>query len=231
MVLNPTLQLTYFSLLVKFAYGTPDISEWIIGNAFLLAGHHSIFTIGNLLRFERLQGTLKYVLGSPVNSFTVFLSRSVFHIGDMIVRLVLGFLIGSLLFGFNYSSINLLTLSLPLLSGLLSGLGFGLLLSSIALLTTEVHMFLNSMEQLLIIFTGALFPLSRIPEAFRWLSDILPLSRSIQAGKLLLMPDSSGYLNLVLSDTIYGVILIILGYIAFRVSQHYSRIRGTIELY
>lgn len=231
MIINPTLQLIYFAFMVRFAYGDSDISPWIIGNAFLLASSNCIFIIGSLVRNERQLGTIKYVLGSPANNLSVFLSRSVFHLLDIFFRVILGFIIGVIFFNFRLHDISTIKLLITILTGMLSGLGFGLLIGSISLLSTDVHLFLNTMEQLIILMTGALFPLSRLPREIGWIPQILPLRRSIEAARLLLNSNQYYFYKLISEEILLASVLIVLGFVTFEVCQYLARNKGTIDLY
>ncbi|MDK2866928.1 MAG: type transport system permease protein [Clostridiales bacterium] len=231
MILNPTLQLAFFAFMVKFAYGSKDISPWIIGNAFLLASSNAIFIIGTLAVDERRAGTLMVVMGSPVNKFRLFISRSMFHIIDIGIRVVIGFMIGTLFFDFPISEISIFKLFLSIGSSMLSGLGFGLLIGSFALIITDMNMFLNTMEQVLILFTGAVFSVSKLPTELRWISEIVPLRRSIEASRLLLGIDQSNFYHLIGDEILISMIMMILGYIAFEICSYLARKNASIDLY
>jgi len=231
MVLNPTLQLSFFAIMVRFAYGQADISVWIIGNAFLLASMNSVFVIGTLVTRERSGGTLKYIMASPVSKFKIFLSRSILHVFDIGVRVVIGFIIGFLFFEFDLMSMNLPLLMLSIITGMLSGLGFGMLIGSFALITTEIHLFLNSIEQLLILFTGAIFAVTKLPSSVRWISNIVPLRRSIEASRILLGDNTYGFGRLIAEELMIAVGLIIAGYFIFELCSRLARKKALIDLY
>jgi len=231
MILNPTLQLSFFAIMIKFAYSENNISTWIIGNSFLLASMNSVFIVGNLVRGERSTGTLKYLIASPINKFKIFMSLGLFHSIDITLRVSIGFIVGYLFFNFDLLEINLLMLTLSILSGMLSGLAFGMLIGSIAFVTTEIHIFLNSMEQILILFTGALFSVNRLPSQIRWISEVVPLRKSIEASRLLLTNDSSNFYNLLLQETTLSIIMMVLGYYTFQFFSNLAKKKASIDLY
>lgn len=231
MIVNPSLQLIYFSFMVKFAYGSSDISPWIIGNAFLLASSNCIFVVGSLVRSERNQGTLQYIVAAPANNFKVFIARSLFHLIDILIRIIIGFAIGIVFFNFKIWELNLSKLALTLLTGMLSGMGFGLLIGSISMISTDVHLFLNTMEQILIVFTGALFPLSKLPVWLQWLPNCLPLTRSIKAAQMLLVSNQAHFFTLIFEEILLAFFLIFSGYFMFEWMQFKAKKIGNLDLY
>lgn len=231
MIVNPSLQLIYFSFMVCFAYNSTDISPWIIGNAFLLASSNCIFVVGSLVRSERNQGTLQYIVAAPANNFKIFIARSFFHLLDIFVRLMVGFLVGMLFFNFDLFALDLTKLFLTIFTGMLSGLGFGLFIGSVSLISTDVHLFLNTMEQILIVFTGALFPISKLPVFLNWIPKCLPITRSIEAAQMLLKPNTNGFYTLIVEELIFAVILIFLGFFTFEFFQYRAKKIGNLDLY
>lgn len=231
MIIHPLLQLIFFSLLVKYAYGTEDITPWIIGNSFLMASGSAVFIIGTLIRSEKFQGTLQYVLLSPLNQLGIFISRALFYIVEILIKLIIGFLSGWLIFGFSIDFEMLPHLSICILSGILSGITFGLLIGPFALIIDDIHMFLNCVEQILIIFTGALFSISKLPEFIQPLQKIMPLSRSISVTRSILSGESSNYLREIYVDLNLSATYLIIGFIIYRVILHLSRREATINVY
>lgn len=231
MIVNPILQLTYFSFMAKFVYGTENLTYWFIGNAFLMATSNAVFVVGSLLRRERQTGTLKYILATPCNKFMLFFSRSILHILDLYFRVILGFLAGYVFFGFNLPLDLIPYLFIAISAGILSGLGFGMMISNFSLITTEIHLFLNSMEQMLILLTGALFPLSRLPKGLRVLSNYLPLTHSIEATRILSKYNVDDFFTNIGYETLLAIGLFLISYITFEVIHNTARRRATIDFY
>lgn len=231
MLIHPLLQLIFFSLLVRYAYGTSDITPWVIGNSFLMASGSSVFVLGTLIRSEKFQGTLQYVLLSPANQLGLFLTRGIFHFFDIFLKVVTGFLIGWLFFGLKIEVTMIPKLLFACVTGIFSGISFGLLLGSFALIIDDIHLFLNCMEQILIIFTGALFSIQKLPEMLQPISRIIPLTRSIQAARNLLSGNSENFTLNLLTDIVISFVILILGFGIYQFILRIAKKRATLSIY
>lgn len=77
---------------------------------------------------------------------------------------------------------------------------FGLLLSVFGLVSDGMHLILNMMNYILMIFTGAEFPVSQLPVVGQVFSRVLPLTRSLEAMNLLFSDDTRGFCALLLGE-------------------------------
>ena len=65
-------------------------------------------------------------------------------------------------------------------------MGFGILVGSIGLAFRNVLMLVNTFYLVVVVFSGANFPLEDLPIYLRILSKIFPMGNSIKAAKLLI---------------------------------------------
>lgn len=65
-------------------------------------------------------------------------------------------------------------------------MSLGTLLSCYILVGTEVNLVVNLLQKLLLIFSGACFPLSLLPNQISWISNIIPLTYCIKALHILI---------------------------------------------
>lgn len=231
MIVHPLLQLIFFSLLVKHAYRTNDITPWVIGNSFLMASGSAVFVLGTLIRSEKFQGTLQYVILSPGNQLWIFLSRAIFHFFDIIVKVIIGFIIGKLLFGFNIELFMIPKLMLTILTGIFSGISFGLLVGSFALIIDDINMFLNCVEQVLIIFTGALFSIERLPKIVQPVSHIMPLTRSIKASRLIVNGGNVDISSYLITDILVSIVFLLAAFGLYSVILNIAKKKATLNVY
>lgn len=69
-----------------------------------------------------------------------------------------------------------------------------------------MHFLLNVVSYILMICTGAQFPVAQLPLPFQWFSRLLPLTRSIEAMDLLLAgARAAAVLPLVLGELLVGL--------------------------
>lgn len=231
-VLDPMLQMIYFSLLIKFVYKTNDMTPWLIGNAFILCSRNAVFGIGTSLIGERYSGTLKLIIGSPANKFMVFMSRGVFYIIDSFITVFIGLITGYLLFHLYIPADRMLIFILSIVVCMFSSIALGLCISVIGLLTRDIHLFLNTISMLLFALTGAIFPLERLPLFLSKLSYMLPITRSIESARLIASGgDFSRIFTLLGGEMLLGVLYVVLGYMALSFVEKIAIKKATLDIY
>ncbi|MGF7056807.1 ABC transporter permease [Brassicibacter mesophilus] len=231
-IIDPSLNMIFYSLLVKYVYKSSDITPWIIGNAFLLCTRNSVFVVGSLLRNERYQGTLKLIVASPANKFLAFIARSFFNIFDAALTVTIGLLIGVFVFKIDLSGINYFQFSLSILIAMVGGMSIGLVLGSIALVIREIHMFLNVAAMLLFILTGASYPIERLPNFAVIISKLIPITRSIEASRMIAAKGSSTLIYTLLSkELLLSMFYIFVAYFLFKYFEKKSRVDAALDAY
>ena len=89
---------------------------------------------------------------------------------------------------------------------------------------------LNLISRILLIFTGANFPISKLPYILQWFSNVLPLKRSIKIAQGLIEGKSiSGYYNLIFEELILSFLFIVIASILLQVMERKSRTTGKLE--
>lgn len=230
-VVDPLLQILYYGLLVRYTHGSQDLAPWIVGNAILLCTRNAVFVVGSLLRNERYEGTLMLTVASPANTFKVFVARSFFNPLESALSVTLGLVFGLLAFGAQLPAGSLGPLALILLVAMFAGMSFGLVLSSLALVMREVHLFLNVAAMLLFILTGASFPLERLPPFALQAAHWIPVTRSVAASRLLFQSPGPGIASLLAQEVLLSILYILAAYGLFRFFERLSRVHGTLDCY
>lgn len=231
-IIDPCLQMLFYSLLVKFTFGTSDITPWIIGNAFLLSTRNAVFATGSLLRNERFEGTLKLIVASPGNKLLTFIARSFISIFDAAVTVVVGLLVGITMFHLDLSGINYFQFVLSILTAMFGGTSLGLVISTAALVMREIHLFLNVSAMLLFILTGASFPIERLPAPARELSYFLPITRSIEASRIIAEHGSVDKISVLLgTEIVISLLYLFLAYFLYAYFENKARIEASLDVY
>jgi ABC-2 type transport system permease protein len=231
-IINPLLQLTFFCLFAKYVFNTSDITPWVIGNSFLLCTTNVFFGMGYILQDERFFGTLKIIMVAPMSKFLIFVGRGLIYAANSLFTVVIGLVFGSLVFGVSFKNINLLMFFLIILIAMFASSGLGLLISSFGLITRDINLILNTGSVMLLALTGANFPISELPVFLQKISYCIPITRSIEAGKIMLKHgDMSVVQNLIFQEFLVGVIYTVLGYLMLRVMDYMSRTKATLDIY
>lgn len=228
-IVAPLSQLLFCVYLGMAATGRDSADFYLVGNALFMASMNGIYGMTMVIGLERGNGTLPYVLGSPVNRSLLLLARAFFHILDGALLVVIC-LTCSFLFGLNMSAANLPGLGLAILVVSLSICGAGILLGSISLVALNVTFINNTIFFLLLIFSGANIPLAQMPGWAQVISAGLPLTHGIQAARLFVSGSSSTNAWLLLGEEcLIGAFYAVLGLALFRWLEFLARRRGSLE--
>lgn len=147
------------------------------------------------------------------------------------VAVAAGLALGGLLFGVDFSRLDIGRAALTILCAMVSASCFGLFISVFGLLTDSIHMVLNVTSYLLLIFTGAEFPVSQLPAAGQLLSRALPLTRSIEAMNLLFSGGGTRFSALLLGELALAAVYVLLALAVFRGVERACRRSGKLDLF
>ena len=202
----PIITLVFYCLLAAYSCKTTELTHWVIGNSFLMCVNTCIFGLGSLFRSERHSGRLRSIIVAPCNLFSIVLSYGLIPSILAMGSVILGFAVGYIVFGVDFTGVNLGFALLTIFCAMISATCFGLLLSVFGLISDGMHLILNMMNYILMIFTGAEFPVSQLPMVGQVFSRVLPLTRSIEAMNILLDNDTKNFAILLLGEmTMAGI--------------------------
>lgn len=227
----PIITLVFYCLLAAYSFQTTDLTHWVIGNSFLMCVNTCIFGLGSLFRSERYSGRLRSIIAAPCNLFSVVLSYgfipSILAMGSVL----LGFLVGAVVFSIDFTGVNLGLTILTIFCAMIAASCFGLLLSVFGLLSDSMHLILNMMNYILMIFTGAEFPVSQLPLVGQVISRVLPLTRSIEAMNLLFSSDISNFAVLLLGELAMAAIYVLVSVSILKYAERACRKAGMFDLF
>lgn len=230
--LYPFLTLTFYCLLAKYAYQTQDLTQWVIGNAYLLCTNICIFSLGISFYGERSNGRIRSIICAPFSKLRFMIQKSLFPCMVCVVTTMIGFLAGGVLFQIPFENIHWGIFVIILITAMMGACALGLFIGTFGLLTDQMHLVLNTMSFVLLIFTGSNFPVSQLPFWGKIISQLLPLSRSIEAVKLLLSNDVNHKLfEYLIGEFFVCICYFILAAAMVYFSERMAMKRGTIELF
>ncbi len=128
------------------------------------------------------------------------------------------------------ASISLLGLALVV--NIPAAMGLGFLLSAYAIFASKFEWALPTyVSGLLMVFSGALFPVSVLPHPFSDAADVLPFTMFIRAARDVLVDPFSldAYAFHLASALLGGVLLLVLGLVAFRWGENRARRSGVLD--
>lgn len=227
----PLLTLIFYCLIAAYSFQTADLSSWVVGNAFLLCTDACVFRLGIAFDSERFYGRLRSIVASPCKKIPLILASGVSPALFAVCASVFGFAVGTLVFGVDFSGVNLPLAALTIVCAMASAACFGLFLSVFGLMTDSMHLILNVVSYFLMIFTGAEFPVSQLPLAGRVVAQLMPLTKAIAGMKLLFVAERSGYWTLLLGELATGAAYALLAWAVFGYAERAARRHGRFDMF
>lgn len=230
--LYPLMTMIFYCVMAGYAFHTQNLTRWVVGNAFLLCTSTCVFSLGSSFMGERYYGRIRSIITSPILKMEVVLEKGFFPCLVCVVTTIVGFGVGSMIFHVSWKGVNLLVLLGIIAVAMVSAAAFGMLLSTIGLISDQMHLILNLVSCLLAIFCGANFPISQLPMAGQLFSQCLPLTRSIHAAGLFMEGASfSEYALYLLGELGIAVVYVVLAYGMIQYAQRKAIKKGTLELF
>jgi len=172
--------------------------------------------------------SLPYLTGRTLASFVTSTLT-------VIVSLVLSFYVLSSVFHTNIpfivSPLSVGLLFFAMLVNIFAALGLGLLLSAYALFATKFEWALPTyVAGLLMVFSEALFPVSFLPHPVSDVANVLPFTEFIRASRqAMIYGDMQSYFSYIGLAVLGGIIVLVLGFVAFRYAENRARRLGVID--
>jgi len=172
--------------------------------------------------------SLPYLTGRTLASFVTSTLT-------VIVSLVLSFYVLSSVFHTNIpfivSPLSVGLLFFAMLVNIFAALGLGLLLSAYALFATKFEWALPTyVAGLLMVFSEALFPVSFLPHPVSDVANVLPFTEFMRASRqAMIYGDMHSYFYYVGLAVLGGIIVLALGFVAFRYAENRARRLGVID--
>ena len=227
----PLVTLIFYCLIATFSFNTSNLTSWVIGNAFLLCTNACIFGLGRVFISERYFGRLRSIIASPCSKMSLILASGVFPALFAVCSSVCGLIVGSLAFGVDFSGVNLPLVALSIIIAMISASCFGLFISVFGLMTDSMHLVLNVVSYLLMIFTGAEFPIKQLPLAGQVIAQIMPLTKAISAMNKLFEGNIKEFSILIIAEFFTGVIYALLTYAVFGFAEKIAQKNGTFDMF
>ncbi|WP_142967707.1 ABC transporter permease [Enterococcus casseliflavus] len=227
----PVLQMICYSLIAYNAYGSDNISHWMIGNSLLIIAFSSVYNVGFQIESEKANGTLPLLVASKTKLWEIFFSSAISTIIQSVFSVFLGVSLISWLLDITWSFNQVLSFFLVLVSAVFVSITFGLLFSCFILISTEVNLITNTLAQILLIFTGANFPLSSLPKIFQAVPNYLPLTRSIAAAQSIFTTSlNREFFYLLKEEFFLGFVYLVLAVIVLAIIEKLAIKHGSLEI-
>lgn len=228
----PFFTLIFHCVLAAYAYGTSDVIDWIIGNAFLLCINLCVFSLGNSFSGERYFGRIRSIITGEKSKLRIILEKGFFPGICSVITTFIGFFAGCLCFQISLDGMPFIKLLIVFLVSMFAAMGFGCFLSIFGLLSDQMHFILNTVEYILLIFTGSNFPVSQLPEPVQIFSNLLPFTRGIEAARQIMTGKTLlAVAYLLAGELAVGAVYLLAAAVLMQFAEKIAIRKGTLELF
>ena len=169
-----------------------------------------------------------YLAGRCLASFA---SSAVTSIASLAIAAVISLLLFGVTIPLIITPFSMVLFGVALVVNIFASMGLGFLLGAYAIFASKFEWALPTyVSGLLMVFSGALFPVTSLPHPLSNIGDVLPFTEFIRASRAVLLDGSIGsyfyYLGL---SFIGGLTLLALGLLAFKYSEGRGRRLGVLD--
>ncbi len=229
-----------FTLVAFFLFGGQTSTSsfllyLVLGSGLMGMWGTTIYGSVNSIGFDRWNGTMESTLAAPIPLSWIALGRVLFNTFEGVLNAVAILAIGLTWFKVGFGLVNPVLFFIAAVSTFVSLSAFGLMMSTVVVLTRKGGFITNSMEIPVYIATGTMFPVSLLPYVALPFALILAPTWGIEAIRLSALPNYSGlaagYWEDMLIMAVETVIYLGLAFVLFKKVEAYAKRNGTLEEY
>lgn len=207
----------------------------VLGSGLMGMWGTTIYASANSIGFDRWNGTMESTLAAPVPLSWIALGRVLFNTLQGVLNAVFILVIGLVWFRVGFGLVNPPAFFFASIMTFLSLSAFGLLMTTVILLSRKGGFITNSMEIPVYIATGTMFPIILLPVVYLPFAFMLAPTWGIEAIRLAALP---GYVGLPTNYWVDMVIMVLetvaylgLAFFLFKKVEAYAKRMGTLEEY
>lgn len=160
--------------------GIDPFSWYVIGMAFQFYFSTALYSFSAKIRGEQMLGTMEAMLVSPTPTGMVIFSSAAWDFTYGGVRIALLLLFAVLFFDVQLYATSLAAVAIGVILTLLSSVGLGILSASFILYFKRGDPINYVLSATTTLFGSVMFPVERLPESIRFVSDYLPVTWSLR---------------------------------------------------
>jgi ABC-2 type transport system permease protein len=229
LIVAPIFQILLFAYIGRSA-GLESDEFYVIGNALQYSAVPCLFAMTQMVGGERYQNTLSAILVSPAHRIPLFFGRAIPVMANGAFVAAFSLAAGTAILGVDIPLSAVPALALVIVVAAFSCTGLGLINAALSLRIRENAVLSNVIFGFLLIFTGANVPLRELPDAMSTVSQGLPFTHAIAAGRKLADGASYGSVaGLVGTELLIGIVYAAVGYGVLRYMEVQSRRHASLE--
>jgi ABC-2 type transport system permease protein len=188
--------------------------------------------VGEMVAWERWEGTIEYTMMAPISRLAHMLGVSLFSIIYGLARSALLLAVLSLFFQVDLSNANIPGATLVLLVGSVSFLGFGVMAAVMPLLFPEKGEEMTFViSSILLLVSGVYYPVSVLPDWMEPLATISPATYVLEGMRAALLLDAptAALWPALWPIILLGVITLPVGVAIFGWAERYAKRTGRLK--
>lgn len=207
----------------------------VLGSGLMGMWGTTIYASANSIGFDRWNGTMESTLAAPIPLSWIALGRVLFNTLQGVLNAVFILVIGLVWFRVGFGLVNPPAFFFASIVTFLSLSAFGLLMTTVLLLSRKGGFITNSMEIPVYIATGTMFPVILLPVVYLPFAFMLAPTWGIEAIRLAALPGYVGLSTTYWEDMLIMVVETLaylgLAFFLFKRVEAYAKRIGTLEEY
>ena len=214
----------------------PIVLQAVLGGGVLGMWANTLFASSFTVSYDRMNGTFELLLSSPTDIFDVLMGRSIWNAFIGLINALLIFILAELIFQTNMNLMNPLAFFAILTLTLFSLASVGMLISIAFVFSRRGRLFSTIAEYPIYVMSGALVPVTLLPQSFQYFSYILAPAWGVDAMKQTAIEN---YPSMMGTSVLTSVLMLILlsaiflgsAFYLMRVAEHRILSTGTATRY
>ncbi len=189
-------------------------------------------SIGEMIMWERWEGTIEYTMMAPVHRLTHLVGQTLFSILYGLFHASLILLAVAFFFHIDLSQANFGAALVVLMAGSISFIGVGIIAAVLPMLYPERGaQMINFAQALFLLASGIYYPVSVLPTWLQPISALSPATYALEGIRAALLQGASlaSLLPTVGILTLTGLITIPLGVVVFNWGERYAKRTGKLK--
>jgi ABC-2 type transport system permease protein len=227
-ILDPLMNLLFFALLAHALVGSDYLSFIVLGNVAYYTAHTIIINFMSMFRTEKRFGTLELNIAAPLSTVIIIIRKSVVPLLDGIFVFIIGLIIAYFLFGISFSNTSYGYLVLTSIVMIFALFSIALLFAGIALLFSNINLFLNLVLAFFQVFCGVNFSVTLFPSFLENFARILPLTHSIEALRYIHSGKFETISSLLVTEVRIGIVYLFFALIIIKIMESAAKRNGAL---
>ncbi len=198
-----------FTMVMLFIYQDvtgPIVLQAVLGGGVLGMWANTLFASSYTISYDRMNGTFESMLASPTRIFDILVGRSLWNAFIGLINALLVFVIAELIFQTGMTLTNPIGFFLTLTATLLSLASMGMLIATAFVFSRMGRFFSSIAEYPIYVLSGALVPITLLPQGLQYVSYILAPSWGVDAMKYTALEGYTSMMGVSLAVDIFMLI-------------------------